>query len=259
MTTNRFRNLEFGDAVPRKSDTRPLVARDETAWLAAAESALTSGRFAEALRCYAKVLEFNPANTQAWTGQVRMLIELGEAREAKLWADKALELCAQDPELLAAKAVSLARTGDLAAALAFSDAAVEEGGQSPYVWLARADVLLTRREKASEFCVDKALGLASFHWITLWLASRLYAWHRHFAKALQLIQRALETGADRAVVWLQLGECRWALGMRAAAQMALEQARQLDPACVPPERWAEVTQAGAAQRLRGWWRRLRRR
>lgn len=254
---SRFHHLEFEDAEPLPPTTSRPRARDESSCLADAQAAFEGGRFAEALRAYAKVLEFNPTNPKAWSGQVRMLLELGEVHEAGLWADKAVEACENDGEVLAAKAVSLARAGDAAAALAFSDAAVEASGQSVYVWLARADVLMTRHERTAEPCVERALGLSSFHWFTLWLASRIHAFHRQFAKALQMVQRALETGADHAVIWVQLGECRWALGMAAAAQMAFEQARQLDPSCLPPERLVELRQAGWSERLRGWWRRWR--
>jgi tetratricopeptide (TPR) repeat protein len=186
-----------------------------------------------------------------------MLIELGEYREAKLWADKGLETCPNDPELLAAKAVALGRSGDLAAALAFSDAAIEERGNSPYVWLARADVLLARRETKADYCFEKALGLASFHWFYLWLASRIQAFHRQTVKAFQLAQRALETATDRAVVWLQLGECQLALGLAAAARDAFEQARQLDPNLVSNERLRDAAEVGMVRRIRGWWRRQR--
>src|SRR5262249_31058252 len=113
---------------------KPL-ARDEAYYLSEAHSAFENGEFEKALRLYSKVIEFNPQNTMAWTGQVKMLIELGEFQEAKLWADKALERFASCPELLAAKAVALARSGDLQGALAFSDASIEERGDTPYIWL----------------------------------------------------------------------------------------------------------------------------
>src|SRR4051794_14082720 len=124
---SRFKNLEFGDGSEEQSSTPPTV-KDGLYYLAEARTALESGRFEEALRAYAKVLEFDPDCASAWTGQVRMLIELGEVKEAKLWADKALELFPEEPELLAAKAVALARGGDTQAALTFSDAAVAAHG-----------------------------------------------------------------------------------------------------------------------------------
>src|SRR2546423_1623737 len=113
---SRFNNLEFGDHFEEQSSVSPTV-KDAQYYLGEARGAFEGGRFEEALRGYAKVLEFDPHCAAAWTGQVRMLIELHEFREAKLWADKALETFPNDAELLAAKAVALARSGDLNGAL----------------------------------------------------------------------------------------------------------------------------------------------
>src|SRR5207249_2808653 len=137
------------------------------------QTAYESGDFEQALRSFAKVLEYNPHNTAAWAGQVKMLIELAEFHEAKLWADKALEQFPHEPELLAAKAVSLARLGDIDNALAFSDAAVEERGDTPYVWLARSDVLLAAKRKQADSCIERALAHGG-DWFIRWLASRIY-------------------------------------------------------------------------------------
>jgi len=103
---SRFNNLEFGDQQEGQSARQPQI-KDEPYYLAQARAAFAQGQFEQALRSYAKVLEFNPKNPAAWVGQVRMLIELGEFHEAKLWADKALEIFPEEPELLAAKAVAL--------------------------------------------------------------------------------------------------------------------------------------------------------
>ena len=252
---SRFRNLEFNDET--NGQVRPGdIVKDEAFYEAEAEAAFVSGRFERSLRAHAKVLEFNPRNTAAWTGQVRMLIELGEYREARLWADKALERFPTEPELLAAKAVALARAGDFNGALAFSDASVEERGDAPYVWLARGDVLLARREPRAEYCIEKALAIAAQDWFVFWLASRIYYYYEQFAKALQMIQRAVERDALRAVAWLQLGRCQLAVGLVTLAQSSFLQARQLDPAC----RESEADMVGASQarlwtRLRGLWRR----
>jgi len=129
---SRFVNLEFGDGHEEHShDHQKGLVKGEAHYLAEATAAFENGEFESALRRYSKVLEFNPQNAAAWTGQVRMLIELAEYREARLWADKALEKFPREPELLAAKAVALGRSGDLQEALAFSDASIEERGDSP--------------------------------------------------------------------------------------------------------------------------------
>src|SRR5262245_34913024 len=119
---SRFVNLEFdGESERQAQGSKKGLTKDEAYYVSEARSAFESGNFESALRLYSKVLEFNPGNAEAWTGQVRMLIELGEFREARLWADKALERFPHEPDLLAAKAVALGRTGDLQGAIIFSD------------------------------------------------------------------------------------------------------------------------------------------
>src|SRR6185436_7420827 len=193
---SRFVNLEFGDEHEEHSHDPPKgPVKGEAHYLAEATAAFENGEFESALRRYAKVLEFNPQNAGAWTGQVRMLIELAEYREARLWADKALEKFPQEPELLAAKAVAVGRAGDLQEALAFSDASIEERGDTPYIWLARADVLLARRETLADFCFEKALRLAPKDWFVNWLAARVRYYYKQFAAALKLMQDAVQWNA----------------------------------------------------------------
>ena len=256
---SRFRHLEFEEPTghpPLRTQTR---LGDEERWLTEAQLAFEAGRFEPALRGFARALEFNPRSARAWAGQARMLVELGALDDAKTWADRGLQACPEDAELLAVKAVALGRLGDGVAALAFSDAAIAVRGDLPYVWLARADVLLGRKEPAAEQSLERALALGAFHWFQLWLASRVLAFHRRFARALQLAQRGLETAADRAVLWLQLGDCQLALGLAGAARHAFAQARELDPASVPGDRMDAAGSGGLGRWLSGLWKRWRER
>jgi tetratricopeptide (TPR) repeat protein len=251
---SRFNNLEFGNQFEEESSRGPIT-KDEQYYLNEARSGFESGRFEEALRAFAKVLEFNPRCAGAWAGQVRMLIELAEFREAKLWADKALEMFPNDAEILAAKAVALARSGDLQAALTYSDSAVEAQGNTPYVWLARGDVLLARAEKRAEFCFAKALALSTGDWVMHWLASRVYYFYKKFSKALYMVQKALEFDGAHAVLWLQFGRCQLALGLPQAAANSFEHARDLDAWCQPgADEMAHRTASGVWRRVRRWWR-----
>jgi len=255
---SRFVNLELGgESEDHGHGTKPLV-KDESYYFAEAGSAFENGLFETALRLYSKVLEFNAENAAAWTGQVRMLIELGEFSEAKLWADKALERFPHEPELLAAKAVALGRIGDLAGALAFSDAAIEERGDTPYVWLARGDVLLAREESRSDYCFEKALLLAPRNWFVNWLAARIRLYYQQFALAMKLLQQALEWNAGHFLLWLELGQCQSELGLLAPAAKSLAQARQLNPQSVEADRaLARLSEASSlGRRFRGWWRRI---
>jgi tetratricopeptide (TPR) repeat protein len=227
---SRFSKLEFGSQPASESRSEvATLAKDEPFYLHDAQAAFEEGDFERALRSYARVLEHNPKNPVPWTGQVRMLIELGENREAKLWADKALERFPREPELLAAKAAALARLGDVKAALAFSDASFEERGDTFYVWVARGDVLLARNEARAGYCFDKAISLSPGNWLVRWIISRVYFHYRRIVLALKTVQEALELDASRAVLWLDLGVCQRELGLVGAAAESMGRALQLNP------------------------------
>lgn len=250
---SRFINLEFADESNNDSSLgdKPLV-KGESYYLAEARAAFESGSFEPGLRLYSKVLEYNPKNVVAWTGQVRMLIELGEFREAKLWADKALERFPNAPELLAAKAVALGRSGDLQGALAFSDASIEERGDTPYVWLARGDVLLARAEARAEYCFEKAQLLAPNDWFIAWLAARIRCYYEQFVLALKLIQKAVELNPGHFLLWLEQGLCLQRLGMVDAAEHSFSQAQQLNKHCQEAQLGlTQMSQTGWFDRLRG--------
>jgi len=253
---SRFINLEFGDESEGQSPSsqKPL-AKDEAYYLAEARAAFENGNFEQGLRFYSKVLEFNPQNTAAWTGQVRMLTELGEFREARLWADKALERFPNEPELLAAKAVALGRSGDLQGALAFSDAAIEERGDTPYVWLARGDVMLARKERRADYCFEKALMLAPKDWFVAWLAARIRFYYKQFVLALKLLQQAVEWNTGHFRLWLELGQCQLALDLIGPAKNSFLQAQQLNPHARETDlALLQLSRKGFWARLRGWLR-----
>jgi tetratricopeptide (TPR) repeat protein len=252
---SRFVHLEFDGESEDQTPQKQALVKDEAYYRAEAKSAFENGDFERALRLYSKVLEFNPNTVEAWTGQVRMLIELGQYLDASQWADKALERFSHDAELLAAKAVALARSGDLQGALAFSDSAIEERGDTPYVWLARGDVLLARKESRADYCFEKALMLAARDWVVAWLGARIRYHYKQFVLALKLLQQAVELNATHFLLWLELGRCQQALGLAGPARHSFEQARQLNPNC-PDARLelAKLARMGAGSRLRGWWR-----
>jgi tetratricopeptide (TPR) repeat protein len=256
---SRFINLEFGgDAEDQSQGQTPGLAKDERYYLDEAQAAFESAEFEKALRLYAKVLEFNPQNPSAWIEQVRMLVELGQYRDANAWADKALETFPREPELLAAKAVALARNGDLNGALVFSDVSIEERADTPHVWLARGDVLLARKESRADYCFEKALLLAPGNWVVLWQAIRVRFYHEQFAVALQLAQQAIGLDAGHFVLWLEQGRCQEALGLMGAAQDSFARALELDPDChAATEALTHLRSHGMEDRVRGWWRRLR--
>lgn len=251
---SRFGNLEFESELPEKQPAKQSPLKDEDYFLAQAQEAFERGKFQLALRMYARAIEFNPHLPSAWTGQVRMLIELGEFEEARLWADKALAIFPNEAELLASKGVTLARLGDLDGGISYADSAVEAQGNTPYVWLARADVLLARREKRAEYCFERAFTLAKDNWLVLWLAARIQAFYRHFARALKHAQDAIALDSARAVLWLLAGEAQLALGLAEQARNSLEQARELDPEVAPHELIGRASDTTFLDKVAGRWR-----
>src|SRR5687767_485712 len=250
---SRFGNLEFNNEND-ESLSRAQPLKDEEHFLGKANEAFESGRFELALRMFARVIEFNSKLPVAWTGQVRMLIELGEFEEARVWADKAIALFPDDGELLASKAVALARLGDHDGAISYSDSSVESQANTPYIWLARADVLLARKEKRAEYCFERALTLAQNNWFYLWLAARIQAFYRQFARALKTAQDALAFDPARAVLWLQIGECQLALGLATPARNSFEQARELDPDLPIQAHLNRADETTVLYKLAGRWR-----
>jgi tetratricopeptide (TPR) repeat protein len=250
---SRFGNLEF-DSEHSAAFERRLPLKDEDHYLAKAQEAFESGHFELALRMFARVIEFNAKLAAAWTGQVRMLIELGEFEEARVWADKALSIFPEEGDLLAAKAVALARLGDHAGAISYSDAAVESQANSPYIWLSRADVLLARREKRADYCFERALALASGHWLYLWLAARIHAFHHQFARALKNVQEAMKLQPASAVLWFQAGQSQLALGLATQARNSFEQARELDPELPIQSFISQAEDTTILDKLAGRWR-----
>jgi len=253
---SRFSSLEFGDHFGNQLPEERQVIKGEAFYMTEARSAFENANFEQGLRLYSKVLEFNPANALAWTGQVRMLIELGEFREAKLWADKALERFPHEPELLASKAVALARNGDLEGAIAFSDASIEERGDTPYIWLARGDVLLARKESRADYCFDKALLLAPRDWFTVWLVARVRRFYQQFALSLKLLQRGIEWNTAHFVLWLDIGYCQQALGLVGLAKASFIHARELNPQSQAEAAIQQLSRTGLGSRIRGFFRRF---
>ncbi|MBM4043382.1 MAG: tetratricopeptide repeat protein, partial [Planctomycetes bacterium] len=112
MAKGRFSNLEFGDGgeAPAPAATAPRAEqpfasqlKDADYYLRQAEAQELEGSHDAALRSFSAALGENPLLLDAWVGQLRMLLELGEYPEARLWADKALEKFPNHAQVLAAK------------------------------------------------------------------------------------------------------------------------------------------------------------
>ncbi len=251
----RFQHLEFDDERQRAREaptTGPLI--DAQHHFREAEERWREGRFEKALRSYGRALEHNPAMAEAWVGQVRMLLELGDAKEARLWADKALEQFRSHPDLMSAKAVALARMGSPDEAMKLSDAALAQQGETAWVWTARGEVLLARGQRNEEFCFAKAVALGPKYWWLRVVVARAYmTWHAA-AVALKWLREAIALHAGSAYLWTQIGECQLALSMPGEARSSYVNAMALD-ADAPGAREAIIA-VDAEEPASRLWRRI---
>jgi tetratricopeptide (TPR) repeat protein len=229
----RFDHLEL-DSKPRQQ-TLPeadLIVRnddhDERYWLKKAIDERRGGLHESALRYYSRALEVDKSLVEGWTGQVQMLIALGEYPEAELWSRKALELFKNNADLLAARSQALCRIGDLKNAQANCDAAIAQPGVSSYPWVARGELMLARKENLDDYCFDKAAQLDS-DWLVLVEIGAIYLQYGKPTKALQRTRTAVEKAPDQAYGWYCQGVCEMALGLTGPAEKSFRHCLQLVP------------------------------
>jgi len=132
-------------------------AFDATHFLTQADAALNHGAFEKALRLYGRALERDRERPEAWLGQVRALLDMGQPEEATSWLEQAAGVLGEIPALLALRAIAAARSGNIDDARAWSDRALRDGRDAAEVWLARAEVVYaTGGEKMARVNLGKA-------------------------------------------------------------------------------------------------------
>jgi len=226
---DRFSQLEFGDVHPERARQPGEEERGAGYFLKQALRYWLAGDYEVALRNYSRVLEQDGSRFEGWSGQIYMLIELGEYKEAELWADKAMDLFPDHPELLAHKAVANHRDARYDKAVAYSDNAVGRDPATFRVWLARAEIFLKRKDAVVDGCIGKALALAQRDKPIVKLeAARLLRQKKNFAAALGHLNEAMPHLTKAPMMWLEMGLCQAALG-QAQASTSLEQALRLRP------------------------------
>jgi len=252
---NRFSSLEFGDAEgksPQKSTGEPI--RDAMFFYHEALRGYLHGDYETALRNFSRALERNNTFFEAWAGQIRMLIELGEYPEAIVWADKALESFPDHPELIAAKAVACLRDAKADKAIGLSDFSISKENAGPWVWLARAEVLMQRKSRIGEECLRKALVQAGQTAnLIRFEAGRIFAKYGHYSAARELLSQTVRIYPKSALAWYELGRCMARLGF-AEAEASLQQALRLRPNWRPAQN--ELDRLKRTGPLKKAWRRL---
>ena len=267
MSGGRFSNLEFegedgeqptSKATAQRARRGKFVAetRDAAYYMRQADAQELAGEHETALRSFSAALGEDPLLLEAWVGQARMLIELGEYPEARMWADKALEKFPDNPQLLAVKSVAMYRLGLCTDARRLNDVALQGKGESPLVWLCRADLMLADSRAAADQCFDHAKRLASPKGPTLMRIGALYLEHGHYAEAMSALQEAASQLPKAARAWYLLGLAQQELGLGAQAVVSFEQARSLAPRNAQYRKAADGRAPRSGGALRRFLRRL---
>jgi tetratricopeptide (TPR) repeat protein len=249
---DRFSQLEFGgdDAAPKSGKSHGEPVRDAEYYYREATKYWLAADYEIALRHYSRVLEQNSTLFEGWSGQVLMLIELGEYHEAGVWADKAMELFPEHPELLALKALACARDARMDDAVAYSDNSVGKDNLTPRVWLTRAEIFLDRKGPIAEGCIKKAISCAGKQGPIVKLeAGRLLRRKRKYVLAIEYLKEAVQGLPRSPLAWYELGCCQGGLGLPEAVH-SIEQCLNLRP------EWTEAKQMLGKLQNRGFFRRL---
>jgi len=77
---------------------------DEAHYLQKAKETFDDEDYERALAYYSRALQYGTDPEEAWVGQLRSLIELGQMQEAVVWSERALERFPNSAQILAARA-----------------------------------------------------------------------------------------------------------------------------------------------------------
>lgn len=221
---SRFSHLEFDETparpiLPGVPEPKRWPDQDEHACLATGDDLFRTGRYEPALLAYSRALRFNRDRVEAWVGQIRCLLCLGEYPEALVWSQRAQERFPQSADILACKGLALAHTGSLPEGTEYLDGAVGMRSPSPFVWLARGEGLLLSRhaEENAHRCFAKALELAPKDAHLELRIGIAYNRARLYARARASLQAAVHGDDRNPLALYELARTLEGLGERDAA------------------------------------------
>ncbi len=255
----RFEHLEMGDWQPPQSDSeaRPDDILDQDYYLGKARDAFAREDFERALGYYSRALQYDATLEEAWLGQLRCLIELGELPEAVVWSNRALERFPKSARILSARAVAEARLGRQTAAIGYSDSAFAGQGVDAYAWVARGDVLIPANVTNSRACFAKAIEMSPSDWATRYSIAKAYLVRRQFHLALDHLNEAVRLSPERFGCWYWIGRCCEQLGRTDEAAGAFRRALAGCPSFRPAQdALRELENRGPASRAFDALRRL---
>ena len=241
MTADRFRWLEFGDSAPEPESRRTEGAggKDQHFHLQKADEHYAEGEYEPALRNYSAALKYDSGMQEAWCGQVRCMVRMGDLQQALVWGQKGLETLPHSASAFSVLGLVLARAGHPGEGLRASDTALQLCSQAggtvgERIWVERAGLLLScgQRENA-EACFERVRATHPQDAEWLQEIGMEYFESREFPQALKIFNDALACKPDRAFLWLQVARTAHKLHLEPQARAAFDKARALKP--VDPE------------------------
>lgn len=255
----RFDHLEISEWNPAQSglDDKPAGMLDKEYYVCQAAEAFAEERFEKALSYYSRALQDDITMEEAWLGQLRCLVELGELPEAVTWSVRAMEKFPASADILSARAVAEARLGKFSTAMEYSDAAFSAKNIGAYAWVARGEVLIHTNGVNAKACFAKAIELAPSDWAVQASIGRAYLIRKQHHMASAHYNQAVGLDAERFVCWHWIGKCAEAMGRVKEAQVAYRRALAICPSFRPAQvAMSNIEKRGAMSKISDAFRRL---
>lgn len=237
---SRFKWLEFD--TPRMPGSVPDQANADSEEIAGidmtdARQVLKLGddayrllEYEKALRYFSKALSIDPNIEDAWAGQLRCLLDMGENPEALTWAIKAQKMFPKNADVQSARALALARQGKLQEGIAFSDGALKNDQHGWFIWVARGEILALAGSGNADFCMMKAReSVRGNDWLVTLKVAQAYAVTPVAEKALPLFKKVLSEHPELADAWFALAKLQLGLGFVGESRVSIEHAIKLQP------------------------------
>ncbi|MHB1455456.1 MAG: tetratricopeptide repeat protein [Armatimonadota bacterium] len=228
---SRFDHIEMSNPapVPKEDENNEPDIIDQDDCMSKADAFFDDEDYERALGMYSRALQYDVNLENAWLGQLRCLMELGEFQEAEIWSKRALDRFADSAQLMAARGVNEGRMGDYTSAIRCVDAAFGSSDITPYAWIARGEVLTPVNAVNAKACFLKAVEMAKNDWRTYAWIGRSYMVHGCCHQALDFLKTAVRLDNNRYACWYRIGKCYEALRQPADARTAYRRALSICP------------------------------
>jgi len=257
---SRFDHIQPGSHQPTDEVAADGQAFGFDHYFEKAEAALARGAFEKALRYYGRALERERDRPEAWLGQVRALLDMGQPDEAMTWMEQAAGVMGERPALLALRAIACARQDNIDDARAWSDRSMREGRDSAEVWMARAEVVYaTGGDKMARVNLEKAHERAGARGRPGEAARRcgeVALAAGDLSAARRWLERAAREDPESPLAALRLGVFWERAGDIPKAKLELSRALSLEPHLESAKlALDDLDRRGVVARLRAAWRR----